>query len=70
MARGFRRGFNSFYSRRDLIYEAEPDFEKLQNEMLSVMVTNKDFAEMLVDLVDLSDNYGAHRAVLFPIDND
>ena len=70
MARGFRRGFNSFYSRRDLIYEAEPDFEKLQNEMLLVMVTNKDFAEMLVDLVDLSDNYGAHRAVLFPIDND
>jgi len=70
MARGFRRGFNTFYSHRDLVYEAEPDFEKLQNEMLSVMTVNSDFAEMLVDLVDLSDNYKAHQAEIFPKDND
>ncbi len=70
MARGFRSGFNSFYSQQDLMYEAEPDFKKLQNELLSVMLTNRDFAEMLGDLADLSDNYEAHREELFPKDND
>ncbi len=70
MAGGALRGFNNYYSQGDLIYEAEPDFEKLQNELLSVMVTNKDFAEMLGDLADMSDNYDAHREELFPKDND
>jgi hypothetical protein len=68
--RGELAGFNVFYTHGDLMFEAEPDFEKLQNELLSTMLTNRNFAEMLGDLADLSDNYKAHREELFPKDND
>jgi len=70
MTRASRSGFNSFNSHGDLVYKAEPDFEKLQNELLAIMLTNRDFAEMLGDLADLSDNYDAHREELFSKDND
>jgi hypothetical protein len=41
------------------------DFEKLQNEMLTLMLTNKEFAEALADLADLAENHDAHRGLMF-----
>ena len=65
-ARGYRQGFNQFYSQQDLLFESQGDFDKLQNEMTALMAENKEFASKLADLVDLTENYEAHRNEMFP----
>jgi hypothetical protein len=63
--RDARQGIGVGLTQRDLVGLLAQDFEKLQNEMLSLMLTNKEFAEALADLADLSENYEAHRGIMF-----
>ena len=63
--RDARQGIGVGFTQRDLVGLLAQDFEKLQNEMLSLMLTNKEFAEALADLADLSENYEAHRGIMF-----
>ena len=58
---GIGVGFNQY----DLVGWSAQDFEKLQNEMLALMASNKGFAQSLADLVDLTENYEAQHKAMF-----
>ena len=58
---GIGVNFNQF----DLVGWSVQDFEKLQNEMLALMASNQEFAKSLADLVDLTENFEAHRQAVF-----
>ncbi len=65
MTRGWRAGFNTYVDQRALIADKEPEFEKLQNELLELMRNNEAFANNLADLYDMTENYAAHRKEYF-----
>ena len=58
---GIRAGYNQL----DLVRRSAQDFENLQNEMLALMASNKEFARYLADLVDLTENYETHYKAIF-----
>ena len=63
--RDARTGIGVWFDQYDLVRWSAQDFEKLQNEMLALMASNKEFAENVADLVDLTENYEAHREAMF-----
>lgn len=63
--RDARMGIGVGFTHGDLVGLAAQDYEKLQNEMLSLMSANKEFSDALADLVDLTENYEAHRQAVF-----
>ena len=60
-----RMGIGVGFTQYDLVGWSRQDFEKLQNEMLALMASNKAFADILADLVDLTENLTAHRQAIF-----
>jgi hypothetical protein len=60
-----RMGIGVGYNQLDLVEWSAQNFENLQNEMLELMASNKEFASNLADLVDLSENYEEHRRAVF-----
>ncbi len=60
-----RMGIGVGFTQYDLVGWSRQDFEKLQNEMLALMASNKAFADILADLVDLTENLTAHRQAVF-----
>ena len=60
-----RMGIGVGFTQGDLVGLSAQDFENLQNEMLSLMLTNPEFSDALADLVDLSGNYEAQRKAIF-----
>jgi hypothetical protein len=67
--RGFLRGFSStFNSQQQLLFESTGDFDQLQSEISELMLSSEEFANMLADYADLTDNYAAHRAEMFDKD--
>jgi hypothetical protein len=65
LTRDARQGIGVGFTQGDLAGMLAQDFEKLQNEMLTLMLTNKEFAEALADLADLAENHDAHRGLMF-----
>ena len=63
--RDARMGISVGFNQYDLVGLSRQDFEKLQNEMLALMASNKEFAESLADLADLSENLASHRRAMF-----
>ena len=61
-------GIGVSFTQGDLVGLSAQDFENLQNEMLSLMSTNPEFAEKLAELVNLSEDYETQRKTIF--DND
>ena len=60
-----RMGIGVDFNQYDLVGLSRQDFEKLQNEMLALMASNKAFADILADLVDLTENLAAQRQAIF-----
>lgn len=60
-----RMGIGVDFNQYDLVGLSRQDFEKLQNEMLVLMASNKEFADNLADLVDLTENLAAHQKAIF-----
>ena len=58
-------GIGVDFNQYDLVGLSRQDFEKLQNEMLALMASNKAFADILADLVDLTENLAAQRQAIF-----
>lgn len=58
---GIGVGFNQY----DLVGLSAQDFERLQNEMLTLMASNKKFADNFVDLVELHGNLEEIRKAMF-----
>jgi len=56
-------GIGAGYNQLDLVGWSAQGFENLQNEILALMATNKEFARHLTDLVDLTENYETHANV-------
>ena len=67
-ARGYRQGFDTFYSQQDLLFVSAGDFERLKSEMDELMLSSDEFADILAELADLADNYAAQRAAMFDKD--
>jgi|TARA_B100000315_G_scaffold224043_1_gene229291 hypothetical protein len=68
-ARSWRRGFTTTsYSQQDLLFESKGDFDQLQSEINELMLSSEEFANILADYADLTDNYAAHRAAMFKKD--
>ena len=65
LTRDARQGIGVGFTQGDLAGLLAQEFEKLQNEMLTMMLTNKEFAEALADLADLAENYDSHIGVMF-----
>ena len=63
--RDARTGIGVWFDQYDLVRWSAQDFEKLQNEMLALMTSNKEFAEKVADLGYLTENYEAHREAMF-----
>ena len=63
--RDARMGIGVNFNQFDLVGWSVQDFEKLQNEMLALMASNQEFAKSLADLVDLTENFEAHRQAVF-----
>ena len=63
--RDARMGIGVDFNQYDLVGLSRQDFEKLQNEMLALMASNKAFADILADLVDLTENLAAQRQAIF-----
>ena len=63
--RDARMGIGVGFNQYDLVGWSAQDFEKLQNEMLALMASNKGFAQSLADLVDLTENYEAQHKAMF-----
>ena len=61
-------GIGVSFTQRDLVGLSAQDFENLENEMLSLMSTNPEFAEKMAELVNVSEDYEAQRKAMF--DND
>ena len=60
-----RLGIGVGFTQGDLVGLSAQDFENLQNEMLSLISTNTEFAEKMAELVYLSEDYEAQRKALF-----
>ena len=60
-----RMGIGVSFSQYDLVGWSAQDFERLQNEMLALMAANKEFADSLADLVDLTENLEVQRKAIF-----
>ena len=58
-------GIGVSFTQRDLVGLSAQDFENLQNEMLSLIATNPEFAEKMAALVYLSEDYEAQRKAMF-----
>ena len=58
-------GIGVSFTQRDLVGLSAQDFENLQNEMLSLISTNPEFAEKMAELVYLSEDYEAQRKAMF-----
>jgi hypothetical protein len=65
-ARDARMGIGVGYSQLDLVGLSAQDFKNLQNEILALMASNKEFARYLADLVDLTENYETHSKAMLP----
>jgi len=65
LTRDARQGIGVGFTQGDLAGMLAQEFEKLQNEMLTLMLTNKEFAEALADLADLAENHDSHKSVMF-----
>ena len=65
-ARDARKGIGVGYSQLDLVGLSAQDFKKLQNEILALMASNKEFARYLADLVDLTENYETISKAMLP----
>ena len=63
--RDARMGIGVDFNQYDLVGLSRQDFEKLENEMLALMASNKEFADSLADLVDLTENLAAHQQAIF-----
>lgn len=63
--RDARMGIGVDFNQYDLVGLSRQDFERLENEMLALMASNKAFADSLADLVDLTENLKAHRQAIF-----
>jgi hypothetical protein len=59
-------GIGVGYSQLDLVGLSAQDFKNLQNEILALMASNKEFARYLADLVDLTENYETHSKAMLP----
>ena len=60
-----RMGIGAGYNQRDLVGWSAQDFENLQNEMLALMASNKEFARYLATLVELTENYETNYKAIF-----
>ena len=58
-------GIGVSFTQRDLVGLSAQDFENLQNEMLSLISANPEFAEKMAELVYLSEDYEAQRKAMF-----
>ena len=65
-ARDVRMGIGVGYSQLDLVGLSAQDFKNLQNEILALMASNKEFARYLADLVDLTENYETNSKAMLP----
>jgi hypothetical protein len=65
-ARDARMGIGVGYSQLDLVGLSAQDFKNLQNEILALMASNKEFARYLADLVDLTENYETISKAMLP----
>ena len=65
-ARDARMGIGVGYSQLDLVGLSAQDFKNLQNEILALMASNKEFARYLADLVDLTENYETNSKAMLP----
>ena len=65
-ARDARMGIGVGYSQLDLVGLSAQDFTNLQNEILALMASNKEFARYLADLVDLTENYETNSKAMLP----
>ncbi|MDP6736284.1 MAG: hypothetical protein QF732_07265 [Nitrospinaceae bacterium] len=63
--RDARMGIGVDFTQRDLVGWSAQDYEKLENEMLTLVTRNKEFSDKLADLVDLTENLEAHRKAMF-----
>jgi hypothetical protein len=60
-----RMGIGAGFSQLDLVGWSAQDFDNLQNEILTLMAKNNEFARYLADLVDLTENYETYRKAMF-----
>ena len=65
-ARDGRMGIGVGYSQLDLVGLSAQDFKNLQNEILALMASNKEFARYLADLVNLTESYETHSKAMLP----
>ncbi|MEQ8952548.1 MAG: hypothetical protein RL120_00305 [Gammaproteobacteria bacterium] len=65
LTRDYMLGVGVPFSQYDLVGQTEGDYAQLQNEMMQLMAENKDFADNLAELADLTANYQAHRRAMF-----
>ncbi len=70
LTRDYMLGIGVPFNQYDLVGQTSGEYEQLQNEMMQLMTENKDFADDLADLADLTANYLAHRQEMFGGDDE